>query len=68
MIGALQRLKAGHEDAGLPDQLAAFGIKGRFAQGLSRLFMSHPPIDDRIAALAAGSGGSAPPAVARRPR
>lgn len=68
MIGALQRLKAGQDDAGLPDQLAAFGIKGRFAQGLSRLFMSHPPIDDRIAALAAGGGTTAPPAVDRRPR
>jgi heat shock protein HtpX len=66
MIGALQRLKAQAQGAGLPDQLAAFGINGRFAQGLSRLFMSHPPIDERIAALAAGAGPTEPVAVVRR--
>jgi len=52
MIGALQRLAAGHA-APLPDQMAAFGISGGMAGGFRRLFMSHPPIEERIAALQA---------------
>ncbi len=55
MVGALERLQAHAQGASLPDQLAAFGISGRFAAGLSRLFMSHPPIEERIAALRAAS-------------
>ncbi len=51
MIAALERLKGGVEQAHLPDQLAAFGINGGIAQGLKRLFMSHPPLDERIRAL-----------------
>jgi len=50
MISALERLKQGH-NASLPDQLAAFGISGHRALGLKRLFMTHPPLDERIAAL-----------------
>jgi heat shock protein HtpX len=49
MIAALQRLQAAHEPAVLPEQLAAFGISG--GKGISRLFMSHPPLEERIAAL-----------------
>jgi heat shock protein HtpX len=52
MIAALERLKAGHSPP-LPDQMAAFGIAGGMGDGLKRLFMSHPPIDERIAALQA---------------
>jgi len=52
MIAALERLKAGHAPA-LPDQMAAFGIAGGAGEGLKRLFMSHPPIEERIAALQA---------------
>jgi heat shock protein HtpX len=52
MIAALERLKAGVEQAPLPEQMAAFGISGG-GQGLSRFFMSHPPLDERIAALKA---------------
>ncbi len=52
MIGALERLAAGHA-APLPDQMAAFGISGGVGDGLKRLFMSHPPIEERIAALRA---------------
>ena len=52
MIAALQRLKAAH-DAPLPAQLNAFGISGGEGSGLARLFMSHPPIEERIAALRA---------------
>lgn len=51
MIAALERLKASSEPSHLPDQLAAFGISGR--SGIARLFMSHPPLDERIAALRA---------------
>jgi heat shock protein HtpX len=48
MIGALRALQRGHEAEELPGQLAAFGINGG---GMSRLFMSHPPLEERIAAL-----------------
>ncbi len=51
MIAALQRLKQGAAESALPRQMAAFGIAGHIGQGLSRLFMSHPPLDERIAAL-----------------
>ncbi|HET6628478.1 MAG TPA: protease HtpX [Woeseiaceae bacterium] len=50
MIKALSRLGQGGP-AQLPESMEAFGISGRHAQGLKRLFMSHPPIPERIAAL-----------------
>jgi heat shock protein HtpX len=53
MIAALRRLKAIHEPAALPDSLRAFGIRGGTRRGPMRLFMSHPPIEERIAALEA---------------
>jgi heat shock protein HtpX len=51
MIAALEELKQVHEP--LPArQFAAFGIAdGSVGRGLARLFMSHPPLDERIAAL-----------------
>ena len=51
MIAALQRLKGDHGESTLPKAMAAFGISGHMAAGLQRLFMSHPPLDERIAAL-----------------
>jgi heat shock protein HtpX len=51
MIGALEALKRAHSPSRMPGQLQAFGIHGNLAQGLQRLFMSHPPLDERIAAL-----------------
>jgi heat shock protein HtpX len=53
MIGALEDLKKVHEP--LPSQqFAAFGIaEGPVGGGIKRLFMSHPPLDERIAALRA---------------
>lgn len=51
MIAALERLKAAHEPHDLPEQLKAFGINGGIGGGLKRLLASHPPIDERIAAL-----------------
>jgi heat shock protein HtpX len=55
MISALARLKQTTEQP-LPDSHAAFGISGGGkVGGLRRLFMSHPPIDERIAALRAAT-------------
>jgi heat shock protein HtpX len=53
MIAALQRLKAQYEPSQLPDQIRAFGISGGQGLGIKRLFMSHPPLDERIEALRA---------------
>ena len=52
MISALQRLNSLHP-APLPEKMAAFGISGTVAHGLKRLFMTHPPLEERIAALRA---------------
>jgi heat shock protein HtpX len=49
MIAALQKLQAGHGESQLEGQLTAFGISGKRAT--AELFMSHPPIEKRIAAL-----------------
>ncbi len=56
MIGALARLKAEYDaPSEMADTLVAFGIKGTgLKQGLMRLFMSHPPLDERIRALQEG--------------
>ena len=52
MIAALRRLRAGYgEEPRLPSEMAAFGISGRVGSGFAHLFRSHPPLDDRIAAL-----------------
>src|SRR4030043_917165 len=51
MIAALEKLKKGVGQP-LPDQMSAFGINGKPSKhGLKLLFMSHPPLDDRIEAL-----------------
>jgi heat shock protein HtpX len=55
MIGALTSLGRGQSSA-LPEKMAAFGISGRRSEGLRRLFMSHPPIEERVAALQAAAG------------
>jgi heat shock protein HtpX len=49
MISALERLKLNQEQSQLPAQISAFGISG--GGGFTRLFMSHPPLEERIAAL-----------------
>jgi heat shock protein HtpX len=52
MISALQNLQRVHEPHGLPESIEAFGISGRQkVGGWKRLFMSHPPLSERIAAL-----------------
>ena len=50
MISALKKLK-GDQSEDLPGEFAAFGINGGRPTGLRALLMSHPPLDDRIAAL-----------------
>ncbi|MBO9827085.1 MULTISPECIES: protease HtpX [Xanthomonas] len=53
MIAALQRLELNHGQSTLPSQVQAFGIAGGLGQGLRKLFMSHPPLAERIATLRA---------------
>lgn len=56
MISALESLKATVEQPHLPEQLSAFGVSGQPGRGFKRLFMSHPPLDERIAALRQRAG------------
>lgn len=58
MIGALEALKRVNDPQDLPQQMAAFGISGATPSGLKRLFMSHPPLDERIDALRKAAGQS----------
>ena len=51
MISALRRLQQASNTSALPDEMAAFGITGEGAMHIKKLFMSHPPLEERIAAL-----------------
>jgi heat shock protein HtpX len=51
MIAALHSLQHIHDPQALPGDMAAFGFAGGLPDGLTRLFMSHPPLEQRIAAL-----------------
>ena len=51
MINALERLRRAHQPSALPESMRAMGISSSRATGLKRLFMSHPPLEERIAAL-----------------
>ena len=51
MIAALQKLGQNRGVSTLPKQVEAFGISGAMAHGLKKLMMSHPPLEERIAAL-----------------
>ena len=53
MIAALQALQSAHEPQDLPGEFAAFGISGGLGAGMKKLLMSHPPLEERIAALRA---------------
>ncbi|MEW8347710.1 MAG: protease HtpX [Candidatus Thiodiazotropha taylori] len=48
MIAALRRLQQAHEPEPMPEEMAAFAIS---AGKVQKLFASHPPLADRIAAL-----------------
>ena len=50
MIAALERLQRGQAQSTLPESVEAFGIIGA-----KKLFMTHPPLEERIAALKAAS-------------
>ena len=54
MIAALERLSQTYGHTSLPNEIRAFGISGGVAHGLKRLFMTHPPLAERIAALRNG--------------
>lgn len=54
MIEALRRLQSIHDPAALPQAMSSFGIRGMPRGGMMRLFMSHPPLEERIAALKQG--------------
>jgi heat shock protein HtpX len=51
MIAALAKLKAQHEPSSLPQGMQAMGISG----GVKSLFMTHPPLEERIAKLQASA-------------
>ena len=51
MISALEALSRNHGVNTLPKTVQAFGISGGLGHGFKRLFMSHPPLEERIAAL-----------------
>jgi heat shock protein HtpX len=57
MIAALERLKGDTGETVMPKQMAAFGISGKRSSGIKRLFMSHPPLEERIEALLRNSVG-----------
>jgi heat shock protein HtpX len=56
MIAALERLKANHGPADLPSEVKAYGISGGVAHGLKKLFMTHPPLSERIETLRRAGG------------
>ena len=51
MIDALERLRRAHQPSALPESMQAFGISAGGGGGIKRLFMSHPPLEERIEAL-----------------
>lgn len=58
MIAALKRLQLAAGQPALPERMAAFGIAGGGGSGLKRLFLSHPPLEERISALEAEGRGT----------
>jgi len=58
MIAALESLQRSQGEPLPVQQMSAFGISGNVGSGIKRLFMSHPPIEERIAALRAAPSGT----------
>ena len=54
MVSALEKLQSSVAQPHLPDQMTSFGISGITANGIKRLFMTHPPLEERIMALKQG--------------
>lgn len=55
MIASLQALQRSSSKEDLPGGFSSFGISGNRSTGFKRLFMSHPPLEERIAALQSGN-------------
>jgi heat shock protein HtpX len=52
MIGALEALqRVANAPSQMPEKMQAFGIRSGRPQGWQKLFMTHPPLEERIAAL-----------------
>lgn len=51
MIAALRKLQQQHGESTLPEKMTAFGISGPIGMGFKRLFMTHPPLSERIETL-----------------
>jgi len=51
MIAALRKLQQVSQPHDLPGEMAAFGIAGGLGGGMKKLFMTHPPLEERISAL-----------------
>jgi len=51
MIAALRQLQRSSQPPSMPDEMQAFGIAGGRSAGWKKLFMTHPPLEERIAAL-----------------
>jgi heat shock protein HtpX len=57
MVGALEKLRAetqSHVENQMPDTMTAFGISSGWKRKPSKLFMTHPPLEERIQALKNG--------------
>ena len=51
MIAALKKLQSIHQPSALPKQMSAMGISGIVPKNWRKLFATHPPLEQRIAAL-----------------
>ena len=51
MVAALERLKSNSQPANLPKEMQAMGISGLVPKNWKKLFSTHPPLEQRIAAL-----------------
>jgi heat shock protein HtpX len=51
MVGALEALRRVHAPTDMPEKMQAFGIRSGKPAGWQRLMMTHPPLEERIAAL-----------------
>ncbi|OIO56329.1 MAG: protease HtpX [Alphaproteobacteria bacterium CG_4_10_14_0_2_um_filter_63_37] len=67
MVAALQALQRAHEPA-MPNQMTAMGISGKRSSRFGHLFLSHPPLEERIAALRGQGAAPRQPTVQQTPK